>query len=160
MSPRSLVTAAAIIAAALVSLSAAASAECIPGEFKDGWLLEQELKGGHTVDRHVAKSDAWLIDRLKREPKISAASSFPDRVTARQVIGLALTPDKTDLDDWATKANGGDVAEIRMAFEQPIGRLVQRGTAAAIPAHGLRLFVMADGKGACHLLTAYPTTHQ
>lgn len=160
MPPRTLVAAAAMFAAALFSLSAAAQAECVPGEFKDGWLLEQEVKGGHTVDRHVAKSDAWLIDRLKREPKISAASSFPDRVTARQVIGLALSPDKTDLDDWATSAKGGDVAEIRMAFEQPIGRLVTRGTAAAIPAHGLRLFVMADGRGRCHLLTAYPTTHR
>ena len=152
--------AAAIFAAALVSQNTTAFAECVPGEFKDGWLLEQETKGGHTVDRHVAKSDAWLIDRLNREPKIPAASSFPDRVTARQVIGLALSPDKTDLDDWATEAGGGEVAEIRMAFEQPIGRLVERGTAVAIPAHGLRLVVMADGAGACHLLTAYPTTHQ
>jgi hypothetical protein len=118
------------------------------------------MKGGHTVDRHVAKSDAWLIDRLKKEPNISAASSFPDRVTARKVIGAALAPDKSDLDDWAVSARGGDVAEIRMAFEQPIGRLVARGTAAAIPAHGLSLFVMADGAGSCHLLTAYPTTHQ
>lgn len=160
MSSRSMVTAAAIIAAALLSLSMTAKAECVPGEFKDGWLLEQETKGGHTVDRHVAKSDAWLIDRLGKEPNITAASSFPDRVTARKVISLALKPDKTDLDEWATDASGGDVAEIRMAFEQPIGRLVARGTAAAIPAHGLRLFVMADGSGSCHLLTAYPTTHQ
>ena len=160
MSPRSLVAAAAVIAAALVSLSATAFAECVPSEFKDGWLLEQELKGGHTVDRHVAKSDAWLLERLQREPKIPAASSFPDRITARQVIGLALMPDKTDLDDWAVKAKGGDVAEIRMAFEQPIGRLVERGSGAAVPAHGLRLFVMADGTGTCHLLTAYPTSQQ
>lgn len=160
MSSRSLVAAAAFFAAALASQAPSAYAECVPGEFKDGWLLEQETKGGHTVDRHVAKSDAWLIDRLTKEPNISAASSFPDRVTARKVISLALTPDKTDLDDWATGANDGDVAEIRMAFEQPIGRLVPRGAAAAIPAHGLRLFVMADGSGSCHLLTAYPTTHR
>lgn len=159
MSSRSMVSAAAIVAAALAFLTPSAQAECVPGEFRDGWLLEQETKGGHTVDRHVAKSDAWLIDRLDREPSISAASSFPDRTTARKVISLALSPDKSDLDEWATSANDGDVAEIRMAFEQPIGRMVSRGTAAAIPAHGLRLFVMADGSGSCHLLTAYPTDH-
>jgi hypothetical protein len=160
MSSRSSVVAAAIFAAAFLSWNTPAQAECVPREFKDGWLLDQEHKGGHTVDRHVAKSDAWLIDRLKKEPSISAASSFPDRVTARKVIGLALGQDKTDLDEWATSANGGDVAEIRMAFEQPIGRLVPRGMASAQPAHGLRLFVMADGNGSCHLLTAYPTNHQ
>ncbi|MCR9072856.1 MAG: hypothetical protein NXI18_14150 [Alphaproteobacteria bacterium] len=160
MSPRSTGIVAAVVAATFFSFSVAAYAECVPGELKDGWLLEQESKGGHTVDRHVAKSDAWLIDRLHKEPNIPAASSFPDRVTARKVIGLALQPDKSDLDYWATKANGGEVAEIRMAFEQPIGRLVPRGSAAAIPAHGLRLFVMADGAGSCHLLTAYPTTHR
>lgn len=160
MSPRSTVLAAAFVAAALLPLSAAAQAECVPGELKDGWLLEQESKGGHTVDRHVAKSEAWLIDRLRKEPNIPAASSFPDRVTARKVIGLALQPDKSDLDSWADGANRGEVAEIRMAFEQPIGRLVPRGSASAVPAHGLRLFVMADGSGSCHLLTAYPTTQQ
>jgi len=160
MTSRSSLAAAAILAAAFVSQTSLAHAECVPGEFKDGWLLEQEQLGGHTVDRHVAKSDAWLIDRLKKEPGIPAASSFPDRVTARKVIGLALSPDKTDLDDWATEARGGDVAEIRMAFEQPIGRVVSRGRAAVQPAHGLRLFVMADGSGSCHLLTAYPTNHR
>ena len=141
-------------------MSSAAYAECVPGEFEDGWLLQQEVQGGHTVDRHVAKSDAWLVDRLDREPRISAASSFPDRHTARQVIGLALAPDKSDLDDWAESANGGDVAEIRMAFEQPIGRVVPRGSDEAEPGHGLRLFVKANGDGTCHLLTAYPTIHR
>jgi hypothetical protein len=160
MSSRTLVAAAAVLAAAVVYPASDARDECIPGELQDGWLLEQENKGGNTVDFHVAKSDAWLIDRLKREPSIAAASSFPDRVTARKVIGAALAPDKSDLDDWARGANGGDVAEIRMAFEQPIGRVVPRGRAAAVPAHGLRLFVMADGSGSCHLMTAYPTNHR
>lgn len=147
---------AAVLAAALLFASPAL-ADCIPSTFPDGWLLEQERKGGHTVDRHVAKSDTWLRERLKRQPRIPAASSFPDRVTARQVIGLALAPDESDLDDWAKTAQPGDVAEIRMAFEQSIGRIVERGKAAGEPAFGLRLFVRAKGDGSCYLLTAYPT---
>ncbi|NQW11407.1 MAG: hypothetical protein HQ481_16195 [Alphaproteobacteria bacterium] len=143
--------------AATLLVGAPAFADCVPSEFPDGWLLEQEHKGGHTVDRHVSKSEAWLIDRLKRDRKIPAASSFPDRVTARQVIGLALAPDENDLDEWARTARAGEVAEIRMAFEQPIGRIVVRGKAVGEPAFGLRLFVRALGDGNCFLLTAYPT---
>lgn len=149
-----------VVAAFLIAFLLAgtpAFADCIPSSFPDGWLLEQERKGGHTVDRHVSKSDRWLIERLKRDRKIPAASSFPDRVTARQVIGLALAPDESDLDEWALTARAGEVAEIRMAFEQPIGRIVERGKAVGEPAFGLRLFIRARGDGTCYLLTAYPT---
>ncbi len=150
----------AVLLAAGTLTAGPAAAECVPGDLHDGWLLEQENQGGHTVDRHVARRDDWLLDRLVREPRIPAASSFPDRHTAREVIGLALAPDKGDLDEWAETANGGEVAEIRMAFEQPIGRVVPRGQAIAEPGHGLRLFVRANGDGTCHLLTAYPTIHR
>lgn len=147
--------AAAFLGAALMVSPAAA--ECVPGQVSDGWLLEQEKQGGTTMDRHVGKADASLMDHLKRDLNVPFVSTFPDRHTARAVIGMALAMDKTDLDDWATVANPGEVAEIRMSFEQPIGRLMRRGTAVGEPAFGLRMYVRATGGGKCYLMVAYPT---
>jgi hypothetical protein len=44
-----------------------------------------------------------------------------------------------------------------MAFEQPIGVLVERGNASGVPAHGIRVILEATGQGACRLVTAFPT---
>src|SRR5689334_10011971 len=49
-------------------------------------LSADEADGGHTLQRHVGKSDAELIERLKREPQISSASTYTDRATAERVI--------------------------------------------------------------------------
>jgi len=38
----------------------------------------------------VGRTDSQLLDRLAREPRISAASTYTDRATAELVVGLAL----------------------------------------------------------------------
>src|SRR5262245_3894317 len=48
-------------------------------------LSLDESMGGHTLSRHVGKSDAELRDRLRREKQISAASTYTDRETAERV---------------------------------------------------------------------------
>jgi hypothetical protein len=40
-----------------------------------------ESRGGHTLARHVGRTDSQLLDRLAREPRISAASTYTDRAT-------------------------------------------------------------------------------
>lgn len=44
-------------------------------------LERDERRGGHTLSRHVGRSDADLRERLSRERQISAASTYTDRVT-------------------------------------------------------------------------------
>lgn len=151
-----LVTGALILGA--VALGAMpASAKCVPSTFKDGWLQEQERLGGDTMDRHVGRSSTELVARLANEPASRATSSFPDRHTARQVISAALLPDEDAYDSWAAGAKAGERAEVRMAFEQPIGVWVERGRAAGIPAHGITVVLEAMGQGTCRLVTAFPT---
>lgn len=142
---------------ALMLVAVQADAKCIPSTFKDGWLQEQEQLGGQTMDRHVGRSPTELHARLVREPATPAISSFPDRHTARQVISAALRPDEDAYDSWAAGAQAGERAEVRMAFEQPIGVLVERGNAVGVPAHGITVVLEAMGQGACRLVTAFPT---
>lgn len=144
------------ICALLLGMSPA-SAKCVPSAFKDGWLQEQERLGGDTMDRHVGRSPTELAARLAKEPANPATSSFPDRHTARQVISAALMPDEDTYDSWAAGAHAGERAEVRMAFEQPIGVWVERGNASGTPAHGLTVVLEVIGEGACRLVTAFPT---
>lgn len=146
-----------VVLGTVVLGSAPAFAKCVPSTFKDGWLLEQELLGGDTMDRHVGRSSTELNARLDNEPASPATSSFPDRHTARQVISAALLPDEDAYDSWAAGAKAGERAEVRMAFEQPIGVWVERGRAAGIPAHGITVVLEAMGQGTCRLVTAFPT---
>ena len=142
---------------ALMLVAAPAAAKCVPSTFKDGWLQEQERLGGDTMDRHVGRNATELVAYLSRDPDVSATSSFPDPHTARQVISAALLPDEDAYDSWAVTAKAGERAEVRMAFEQPIGILVERGNASGRPAHGITVVLEAMGKGACRLVTAFPT---
>ena len=45
-------------------------------------LDSDEQRGGHTLRRHVGRSDSELHDRLQRESRIHAASTYTDRETA------------------------------------------------------------------------------
>lgn len=143
--------------AALVLVAATADAKCVPSTYKDTWLLEQEQLGGDTMDRHVGRSATELFAHLAKEPHERAVGSFPDPRTAGQVIAAALRPDEADYDNWARRAKAGERAEVRMAFEQPIGLLVERGNASGVPAHGIKVILEAMGQGTCRLVTAYPT---
>ena len=40
--------------------------------------------GGHTLARHVDKTDAELAERLRLEPQLSAASTYTDRAVAER----------------------------------------------------------------------------
>lgn len=147
----------AIILSAVMLTAVPAAAKCVPSTFSDGWLQEQESLGGDTMDRHVGRNTGELAAWLLKEPAVPATSSFPDRHTARQVISAALRPDESDYDSWARSAGRGERAEVRMAFEQPIGILVERGNGSGFPAHGITVVLEAMGGGACRLVTAFPT---
>jgi hypothetical protein len=49
-----------------------------------GGLASHEARGGHLIARHVGKTDAELLQRLKDNPKIAGASPFTDRATAEK----------------------------------------------------------------------------
>src|SRR5215470_18031747 len=63
-------------------------------------LSQDEAEGGHTLHRHVGRTDAELKQRLEQEPNISAASTYTDRATAETAVGTALEQNRSKIGRW------------------------------------------------------------
>jgi hypothetical protein len=66
-------------------------------------LAAAERLGGHTLARHVGKTDGDLRDRLRREPDISAVSTYADRQTAERVITETLRRFSGRVESWSAR---------------------------------------------------------
>jgi hypothetical protein len=150
------------LAGAVVTTGDAWAAACVPETFPDKWLESQEADGGHTIARHVGKSDGWLVNRLASQSRIGAASSFSSLVNARRGIRTALSRYRTAINAWA--ATAGSRARRAWVYDgaTTLGRVAARPIDAessinpVTPTTDLKVVVMADGTGGCILLTAYP----
>lgn len=99
-------------------------------------LAADEALGGHTIARHVGKTDRELADRLRREPQISAASTYTDLVTARRVVAAAVASSQARIRAWT--AASGLRPNLVLSYTEPggrsIGRSLRRGTRVATTA--------------------------
>ncbi len=66
-------------------------------------LLRDEKRGGHTLARHVGLSDAELRERLRRDQRISAASTYTDRATAEEAVAAAIKAGRKRIDQWVSR---------------------------------------------------------
>lgn len=120
-------------------------------------LSVDEAQGGHTLSRHVGRSDADLQERLQREGNISAASTYTDRATAEQVVGSTLEHNSR-IESWM---NRGDrrpnlALDYHGDSSKPIGRCLQRGSGVAVPAYDAIVVLKASRDGGFYVLTTYP----
>jgi hypothetical protein len=53
-------------------------------------LNVQEGFGGHTIAQHIAKTHAWLQTQLLNDLTISAATAFPNLMTAENAVNDAI----------------------------------------------------------------------
>lgn len=120
-------------------------------------LSADEAQGGHTLSRHVGRSDADLQERLERERNISAASTYTDRRTAELVVGSVLDRNPR-LERWADR--GRRRPNLALDYHgdpsQPIGRCMQRGSNVAVPAWDALVVLKASRDGGFYVLTTYP----
>jgi len=120
-------------------------------------LGADEARGGHTLTRHVGRSDGDLQERLEREPNISAASTYTDRQTAEAVAGSALDHNPR-LERWMER--GGRRPNLALDYRgdpsRPIGRCMQRGSSVATPAWDAIVVLKASRDGGFYVLTTYP----
>lgn len=122
-----------------------------------------EERGGHTLARHVGRSDADLRERLAHEPRISAASTYTDRARAELVVGLALERESVRLDSWLRRRGYRPnlVLHVEAPRGPPIGRVLLRGAPASVPAT-LALVVLRWDEDAREffVLTSYPEARE
>jgi CDI toxin RNase A-like protein len=136
---------------------AAAEHDRSPRSSPDRDLSADEAMGGHTLARHVGKTNAQLIDRLRREPQISSASTYTDRATAEHVVGAALASGGRSFDAWRTRAGPRPNLVLRYGATDTIGRSISRGRSASVPCnHALVVLRWDDRRQRFYVLTSYP----
>jgi hypothetical protein len=118
-------------------------------------LGRDEQQGGHTLQRHVARSIEQLQDRLQRE-HISAASTWTDRETAETTVAEALRAERGRIDHWMQR--GFPRANLALHYNpgHTIGRSLRRGESQTVLCTNAVIVLRADGPDSFFVLTTYP----
>ena len=113
--------------------------------------------GGHTLARHVGKTESELRARLSREPDISSASTYTDRATAEAVVGAALSSAPRSFDSWRSRTGRRPNFVLHFAAHHVIGRSVRRGRTEATPCeNALVVLRWNERQREPYVLTSYP----
>ena len=124
-------------------------------------LSVDEAMGGHTLARHVGKSDVELRERLRREPQISSASTYTDRTTAEAIVGAALSSAGRSFDVWRNRTGRRPNFVLHFAAHHVIGRSVERGHIEATPSEDALVVIRWDDRRQqYYVLTSYPEEHR
>lgn len=117
-------------------------------------LSVDDAKGGHTLKRHVSKTDAELRDRLAQE-RISAASTYTDRAAAEAAVGAALAQNQERIEAWVKSANHSNLV-LDYSANQPVGRTLHRRDQTSQPCAHAVVVLKFDPPSDYHVLTSYP----
>ena len=120
-------------------------------------LSADEAMGGHTLHRHIARSDAELIERLDREPQISSASTYTDRATAETVVGAALQSGTPAFAAWRARTGRRPNFVLRYHADRVIGRSMARGHSESVRCDRALIVLRWDeSRQRYYVLTSYP----
>ncbi|MEO8277754.1 MAG: RNase A-like domain-containing protein [Thermoanaerobaculia bacterium] len=118
-------------------------------------LAADERLGGHTLERHIGRTEPELALRLEHEGGVNAASSFLDRPTAERVIAQALEREHGRIEHWLEEGEGNLAFDFRENAGVPVGHLLRRGAPNWITTHSARV-VLRKRDTTYFVLTAYP----
>ena len=121
-------------------------------------LSQDEAAGGHTLKKHVGRTDDQLRERLRRERNISAASTYTDRAAAELAVGVAFQQNQAKIDRWLNREGGHPnlVIDYDGDSAHPIGRTMNRGDDQSQPCSHAIVVLKWDGDRNYHVLTTYP----
>lgn len=120
-------------------------------------LSADEALGGHTLERHVGRTDEQLRERLRSEPNISAASTYTDRATAEAVIARVFEASATNVERWESRTGRRPNLVLDRTERGPIGRSLRRSARAASSCdHALVVLRWDERRSRSYVLTSYP----
>jgi hypothetical protein len=121
-------------------------------------LQRDEARGGHTLARHVGRTDAELRERLRREPGISAASTYTDLATAEQVVAKTLARQRTRVDKWLARQGPRPnlALDYRGDGRETIGRSITRRNPQPALCRNAVVVLRWTGGRRFIVLTSYP----
>jgi hypothetical protein len=119
-------------------------------------LEHDEKMGGHTLRKHVGRTDEQLRERMEQE-HISAASTFNDKEAAEISVAAALKEHAGKIEKWLkTPDHDGKFAfDYAGDPSRTVGRSLKRGASSTRPCHGIKLVLASRGES-YFVLTAYP----
>jgi hypothetical protein len=123
-------------------------------------LARDEEHGGHTLKKHVARTDEQLRERLEHERNISAASTWTDRETAETVVAEALAAEKARVDGWMRRGYPRANLALHYNAGRVIGRSLRRGDSQTVACTSAVIVLRADGPDCFYVLTTYPEARE
>lgn len=118
-------------------------------------LSRDEARGGHTLERHVGKTDTQLQDRLQNED-VSAASSYTDRATAEMAVAAAIRENTGRVNRWLQYPGGHSNLVLDYDSNSPLGRSMRRGETQSFPcSHAVAVLKFVNPND-YYVLTSYP----
>jgi hypothetical protein len=119
-------------------------------------LARDEARGGHTLDKHVGRSDQELRERLDRERNISAASTWTTREVAEETVGQALRAERDKIAHWEERGYRRPNLALHFDAGRVIGRSMRHGDERSSPSTQTVIVLKADGPNSFYVLTSYP----
>jgi len=123
-------------------------------------LGRDEQRGGHTLTRHVGRTDDELRERLAHEGNISAASTWTDRGTAEAVVAEALASERSRVDNWMRRGFPRANLALHYGAARVIGRSLRRGDSRTVDCSSAVIVLRADGPESFYVLTTYPEARE
>ena len=147
-----------LLAGLLAGIALPALADCVPADFPRDYLEREEAAGGHTLARHVGKSDEWLMARLAGDAHLHFASGYADRAGAEATIEALLGRHRARINRWADRSPDGAEFTLRGATDRPIGHTAWRPVGPDHLAESRTIVVVMKKLDAarCLVLTSYP----
>jgi Bacterial CdiA-CT RNAse A domain len=121
-------------------------------------LSQDEAAGGHTLRKHVGRTDDELRQRLRHERNIAAASTWTDRETAERAVGVAIEQNREKIDRWLARSGGHPnlVIDYDGDPSHPIGRTLNRDSDRTQPCSRATVVLRWSGPSDYYVLTSYP----
>jgi hypothetical protein len=119
-------------------------------------LGRDEARGGHTLDKHVGRSDQELRERLDAERNISAASTWTNREIAEETVAQALRAEHDKIARWEERGYRRPNLALHFDASRVIGRGMRHGEESSSSVTQAVIVLKADGPNSFYVLTSYP----
>ena len=125
-------------------------------------VLSEHETHGHTIARHVGKTDAYLIERLQKNKRLKTVSTFSSLTMAEASVNAVLNLKRAEVADWWH----GDLARQAFFARVPThgsymtrAMLEQQGErvqSQPVPQQAVVRVVLARKADGFYVLTAFP----
>jgi hypothetical protein len=119
-------------------------------------LSQDEAAGGHILRKHVGQTDDQLRERLRRERRITGASTYTDRASAEHAVGAAIADSQARIQRWLSLSGGHPNLVLDYDSPTPIGRTINRGESESHSCSHALVVLKYNGPSDYYVLTSYP----